>query len=71
MYHNLIAWANTSIYDFRSQLKGGAMTLYMWAPTDDVNDEILNPLGTVVSNPNIRFSTAITLTFNRYIKKIF
>lgn len=44
------------------------MTLYMWTPAEDmmiVNDEVLYPLGTVVSNPNTHIATALTLTFDR------
>lgn len=66
IYHNPIAWANTTVYDFRNQLKSGAMTLYMWAPTEEMNDEILNPLGTVVSNPRSN-ATAITIIFNKLV----
>ncbi|KAG5883732.1 hypothetical protein JTB14_024233 [Gonioctena quinquepunctata] len=63
--NNPLAWANTSVYDFKSQLKNGAMTLYMWAYAEDMtSDDVLHPLGTVVSNPNTEYSTTITL----YIK---
>ena len=30
LYINPLAWVNTTVYDFKSQLKTGAMTLYMW-----------------------------------------
>ncbi|XP_023030262.1 phosphatidylinositol 3-kinase 92E [Leptinotarsa decemlineata] len=60
--NNPLAWANTSVYDFKSQLKSGAMTLYMWTYAEDMtSDDVLHPLGTVVSNPNTEYSTTITL----------
>lgn len=62
-----MAWANTTVFDFRNQLKTGAMTLFMWNYAEDVmfmNEDLLHPLGTVVSNPNVSNSTSLTLTFN-------
>ncbi|KDR21011.1 phosphatidylinositol 4,5-bisphosphate 3-kinase catalytic subunit delta isoform [Zootermopsis nevadensis] len=67
LYINPLAWVNTTVYDFKNQLKTGAMTLYMWTYAEDVQTEdILHPLGTVVSNPNVEHATALTLTFHRY-----
>ncbi|XP_060527773.1 phosphatidylinositol 4,5-bisphosphate 3-kinase catalytic subunit delta isoform [Cylas formicarius] len=64
---NPIAWANTSVFDFKGQLRTGAMTLYMWTYAEDMmSDEVLHPLGTVVSNPNTDYSTALTLNFKGY-----
>ncbi|KAJ8946954.1 hypothetical protein NQ314_008755 [Rhamnusium bicolor] len=66
---NPLAWANTSVYDFKSQLKSGAMTLYMWTYAEDMNsDDVLHPLGTVVSNPNTDYSTTLTLNIKSYAK---
>uniref|UniRef100_A0A6P7GNJ1 Phosphatidylinositol 4,5-bisphosphate 3-kinase catalytic subunit delta isoform-like n=1 Tax=Diabrotica virgifera virgifera TaxID=50390 RepID=A0A6P7GNJ1_DIAVI len=65
--NNPLAWANTSVYDFKGQLKSGDMTLYMWAFADDMNsDDVLHPLGTVVSNPYIEQSTTLTLHIKSY-----
>ncbi|CAH1990801.1 unnamed protein product [Acanthoscelides obtectus] len=65
--NNPLAWANTSVYDFKGQLKSGAMTLYMWAFAEDMNsDDALHPLGTVVSNPNTEYSTTLTLQIKSY-----
>ena len=67
MYINPIAWVNTTIFDYKSELKRGSFTLYMWTYAEDVqNDEIMNPLGTVVSNPNLDHATALTVTFKMY-----
>ncbi|XP_015119435.1 phosphatidylinositol 4,5-bisphosphate 3-kinase catalytic subunit delta isoform [Diachasma alloeum] len=66
---NPLCWANTTIYDFKSQLKTGAMTLYTWTYVEDMqNDDLLHPLGTVVSNPHIDRAAALMLTFPNYGK---
>ncbi|KAF7404673.1 hypothetical protein HZH66_003579 [Vespula vulgaris] len=66
---NPLCWANTTIYDFKSQLKTGAMTLYTWTYAEDMqNDDLLHPLGTVVSNPHIDRAAALMLTFPNYGK---
>ncbi|XP_017779858.1 PREDICTED: phosphatidylinositol 4,5-bisphosphate 3-kinase catalytic subunit delta isoform [Nicrophorus vespilloides] len=63
---NPVAWANTTIFDYRNQLKTGAMTLYLWTYAEDammLNDDLLYPLGTVVSNPGNN-ATSLTITFD-------
>lgn len=67
LYVNPICWVNTTVYDFKNQLKTGAMTLYMWTFAEETQtDDLLHPLGTVVSNPNVEHSTALTITFHKY-----
>nr|CAH0099295.1 unnamed protein product [Daphnia galeata] len=67
MYINQLAWANTTIFDYEGLLKTGSFTLYMWTYAEDVqNEEIMNPLGTVVSNPNVDHATALTLAFTKF-----
>ncbi|XP_043477506.1 phosphatidylinositol 4,5-bisphosphate 3-kinase catalytic subunit delta isoform [Leptopilina heterotoma] len=66
---NPLCWTNTTIYDFKSQLKTGAMTLYTWTYAEDMqNEDLLHPLGTVVSNPHIDRAAALMLTFPNYGK---
>ncbi|XP_036147909.1 phosphatidylinositol 4,5-bisphosphate 3-kinase catalytic subunit beta isoform [Monomorium pharaonis] len=66
---NPLCWTNTTVYDFKSQLKTGAMTLYTWTYAEDIqNDDLLHPLGTVVSNPHIDRAAALMLTFPNYGK---
>ena len=68
---NPLCWANTTIYDFKSQLKTGAMTLYTWTYAEDMqNEDLLHPLGTVVSNPHIDRASALMLTFPKYDSNI-
>lgn len=70
MYYNPIAWANTTVFDFKSQLKTGAMTLFLWTYADDMlTDDFFHPLGTVVSNPKTNYTTTLTLTFDRFVVK--
>lgn len=62
-------WVNTNVYDFKNQLKNGPTTLYMWTYADGLhNEDLLHPLGTVVSNPNFHQATALTITFYRFDK---
>lgn len=67
MYMNPLAWVNTTVYDFKNQLKTGDMTLYMWTYAEDSqNEDMLQSLGTVVSNTNVDHATALTVSFKRY-----
>uniref|UniRef100_A0A1Y1N7Q3 PI3K-RBD domain-containing protein n=1 Tax=Photinus pyralis TaxID=7054 RepID=A0A1Y1N7Q3_PHOPY len=62
-----IVWGNTTVFDFRSHFKSGAMTLYMWTYAEDmINDDVFHPLGTVVSNPNTKYATALTLIYDSF-----
>jgi len=67
MFVTPMDWVNTTVYDFKNQLKSGSITLYMWTYADDLqNEDLLHPLGTVVSNPNVEQTTALTITFHRF-----
>jgi len=67
MFVTPMGWVNTTVYDFKNQLKSGPITLYMWTYGDDLQSEdLLHPLGTVVSNPNIEQTVALTVTFHRF-----
>lgn len=60
-----MGWVNTTVYDFKNQLKTGAMTLYMWTYAEDIQtDDLLHSLGTVVSNTN-ETAAALTITFHK------
>lgn len=70
LFYNPMVWANTTVFDFKSQLKSGAMTLYMWTYAEDMmTEDFSHPLGTVVSNPNTKYATALTLTFDKYANR--
>lgn len=62
-----IAWVNTMIYDYKSQLKSGPVTLYTWTYAEDLqSDDVLHPLGTVEPNPRRHECSSIILTFHNY-----
>lgn len=45
-----------------------AMSLYMWNSTEDMmnlSDDIFHPLGTVVSNPDTKYATTLTIQFDK------
>lgn len=52
IYLNPLYWVNTTIFDYKNQLKTGATTLYPWPYAEDSSsDDLLHPLGTVEPNP--------------------
>lgn len=65
---NPIAWVNTTVFDYKDQLKTGAMTLYTWTYAEDTQSEdSLHPLGTVESNPRTDERAAIMLSIYKYV----
>lgn len=67
LYINKLAWANTMIFDYKDELRTDGVTLYMWtyAAEDTQSDDLLNPLGTVVSNPSTDSCSALTVKFSK------
>lgn len=67
LFINPIAWVNTTVYDYKNQLKTGGVTLYTWTYAEDSDsEELLHPLGTVESNPRTDEATSITMLFHNY-----
>lgn len=63
---NPLAWVNTTVFDYKHQLKEGCLTLYTWTYADDIqSDEIFHPLGTVEPNPRKDECAVIQLTFHK------
>ncbi|XP_062960326.1 phosphatidylinositol 4,5-bisphosphate 3-kinase catalytic subunit delta isoform isoform X3 [Cynocephalus volans] len=56
-----IAWANLMLFDYKDQLKTGERCLYMWPSVPDDKGELLNPTGTVCSNPNTESAAALVI----------
>ncbi|XP_070624354.1 phosphatidylinositol 4,5-bisphosphate 3-kinase catalytic subunit delta isoform isoform X3 [Bos indicus] len=56
-----IAWANLMLFDYKDQLKTGEHCLYMWPSVPDEKGELLNPCGTVRSNPNTESAAALVI----------
>ncbi|XP_077283888.1 phosphatidylinositol 3-kinase 92E [Arctopsyche grandis] len=67
LYVNPLAWVNMSVFDYKNQLKTGGMTLYMWTYAEDMqNEDLLNPLGTIVPNPNTDQCAVLTIECSNY-----
>ncbi|XP_062699657.1 phosphatidylinositol 4,5-bisphosphate 3-kinase catalytic subunit beta isoform-like [Aedes albopictus] len=66
-FMNPIAWVNTMLYDYKSQLRSGPVTLYTWTYAEDLQSEdVLHPLGTVEPNPRRDECSSIILSFHSY-----
>ncbi|XP_044301387.1 phosphatidylinositol 4,5-bisphosphate 3-kinase catalytic subunit delta isoform [Varanus komodoensis] len=58
-----IAWVNVMLFDYRDQLKTGECCLPMWSSFPDEKGELLNPMGTVQTNPNTESAAALVIRF--------
>uniref|UniRef100_A0A8C8RZV6 Phosphatidylinositol 4,5-bisphosphate 3-kinase catalytic subunit delta isoform n=1 Tax=Pelusios castaneus TaxID=367368 RepID=A0A8C8RZV6_9SAUR len=58
-----IAWVNVMLFDYKDQLKTGEYCLHMWSSFPDEKGELLNPMGTVQSNPNTESAAALVICF--------
>ncbi|XP_043925972.1 phosphatidylinositol 4,5-bisphosphate 3-kinase catalytic subunit beta isoform isoform X2 [Protopterus annectens] len=63
-----IAWVNTMVFDFKGQLKTGTLILHGWSTLPDELEEMLNPLGTVQTNPYTENAPALHIQFESYSK---
>ncbi|XP_034988699.1 phosphatidylinositol 4,5-bisphosphate 3-kinase catalytic subunit beta isoform [Zootoca vivipara] len=66
--HYPVAWVNTMVFDFKGQLKTGDLILYSWSSFPDELEEMLNPMGTVQTNPYTENATALQIKFQEYSK---
>lgn len=67
LFINPIAWVNTTVFDYKNQLKTGGITLYTWTYAEDSDsEELLHPLGTVEPNPRTDECASITMLFHDY-----
>uniref|UniRef100_A0A8C4X608 phosphatidylinositol-4,5-bisphosphate 3-kinase n=1 Tax=Erpetoichthys calabaricus TaxID=27687 RepID=A0A8C4X608_ERPCA len=64
--HYPIAWVNTMVFDFRGHLKTGDIVLRTWSSFPDELEEMLNPIGTVQTNPYNENPTALHIRFVEY-----
>ncbi|MBN3326200.1 PK3CD kinase, partial [Atractosteus spatula] len=58
-----LAWVNTMVFDYKDQLKTGNVSLYTWPSVPDDKGDLLNPMGTVESNPNTDSTAALIIRF--------
>ncbi|EDL30124.1 mCG16249 [Mus musculus] len=61
--HYPVAWVNTMVFDFKGQLRSGDVILHSWSSFPDELEEMLNPMGTVQTNPYAENATALHITF--------
>ncbi|XP_037699897.1 phosphatidylinositol 4,5-bisphosphate 3-kinase catalytic subunit beta isoform isoform X4 [Choloepus didactylus] len=61
--HYPVAWVNTMIFDFKGQLRSGDIILHSWSSFPDELEEMLNPMGTVQTNPYTENATALHIKF--------
>uniref|UniRef100_A0A1A7YDR8 phosphatidylinositol-4,5-bisphosphate 3-kinase n=1 Tax=Iconisemion striatum TaxID=60296 RepID=A0A1A7YDR8_9TELE len=64
--HYPIAWVNTMVFDYRGQLKTGDVILHCWSSFPDELEEMLNPIGTIQTNPYTENATALHIQFPEY-----
>ncbi|KAK6472347.1 phosphatidylinositol 4,5-bisphosphate 3-kinase catalytic subunit delta isoform-like [Huso huso] len=58
-----LAWVNTMVFDYKDQLKTGDVSLYTWPSVPDDKGDLLNPMGTVESNPNTDSTASLMIRF--------
>uniref|UniRef100_A0A8C1QU31 phosphatidylinositol-4,5-bisphosphate 3-kinase n=1 Tax=Cyprinus carpio TaxID=7962 RepID=A0A8C1QU31_CYPCA len=64
--HYPIAWVNTMVFDYRGQLKTGDIILHCWSSFPDELEEMLNPIGTIQTNPYTENATELHISFPEY-----
>ncbi|XP_068136641.1 phosphatidylinositol 4,5-bisphosphate 3-kinase catalytic subunit beta isoform isoform X2 [Hyperolius riggenbachi] len=69
--HSPVAWVNTMVFDYKGQLRTGEHVLYSWSSFPDELEELLNPMGTVRTNPFTENATALHIKFAEHAKNSF
>ncbi|KAI5086284.1 phosphatidylinositol 4,5-bisphosphate 3-kinase catalytic subunit beta isoform, partial [Silurus meridionalis] len=64
--HYPIAWVNMMVFDYRGQLKTGDIILHTWSSFPDELEEMLNPIGTIQTNPYTENATALHICLPEY-----
>uniref|UniRef100_A0A670YGG4 phosphatidylinositol-4,5-bisphosphate 3-kinase n=1 Tax=Pseudonaja textilis TaxID=8673 RepID=A0A670YGG4_PSETE len=58
-----LAWVNVMLFDYQDQLKAGECVLPMWSAFPDEKGELLNPTGTIQTNPNAESAATLFIRF--------
>uniref|UniRef100_A0A4W5NZY8 Phosphatidylinositol 3-kinase catalytic subunit type 3 n=1 Tax=Hucho hucho TaxID=62062 RepID=A0A4W5NZY8_9TELE len=66
LQHYPVAWVNTMVFDYKGQLKTGDIILHSWSSFPDELEEMLNPIGTIQTNPYTENTTALHIHFPDY-----
>ncbi|XP_017048808.1 phosphatidylinositol 4,5-bisphosphate 3-kinase catalytic subunit delta isoform [Drosophila ficusphila] len=62
---NPLAWVNTTLFDYKDNLRSGRQTLYTWTYADDIQSvEVFHPLSTIEPNPRKEECARVELTFH-------
>uniref|UniRef100_A0A8D3CC39 phosphatidylinositol-4,5-bisphosphate 3-kinase n=1 Tax=Scophthalmus maximus TaxID=52904 RepID=A0A8D3CC39_SCOMX len=64
--YQTIPWVNTMVFDYKGQLKTGDINLHCWSSFPDELEEMLNPIGTIQTNPYTENATALYIHFPEY-----
>uniref|UniRef100_A0A674P960 phosphatidylinositol-4,5-bisphosphate 3-kinase n=1 Tax=Takifugu rubripes TaxID=31033 RepID=A0A674P960_TAKRU len=64
--YQTIPWVNTMVFDYKGQLKTGDIILHCWSSFPDELEEMLNPIGTIQTNPYTENATALHISFPEY-----
>ncbi|XP_051963061.1 phosphatidylinositol 4,5-bisphosphate 3-kinase catalytic subunit beta isoform-like [Xyrauchen texanus] len=64
--HYPIAWVNTMVFNYRGHLKTGDIILHCWSSFPDELEEMLNPIGTIQTNPYTENATELHISFPEY-----
>uniref|UniRef100_A0A673ICN1 phosphatidylinositol-4,5-bisphosphate 3-kinase n=1 Tax=Sinocyclocheilus rhinocerous TaxID=307959 RepID=A0A673ICN1_9TELE len=64
--YQTIPWVNTMVFDYRGQLKTGDIILHCWTSFPDELEEMLNPIGTIQTNPYTENATELHINFPEY-----
>uniref|UniRef100_A0A8C1QU98 phosphatidylinositol-4,5-bisphosphate 3-kinase n=1 Tax=Cyprinus carpio TaxID=7962 RepID=A0A8C1QU98_CYPCA len=64
--YQTIPWVNTMVFDYRGQLKTGDIILHCWSSFPDELEEMLNPIGTIQTNPYTENATELHISFPEY-----
>ncbi|XP_063061973.1 phosphatidylinositol 4,5-bisphosphate 3-kinase catalytic subunit beta isoform [Engraulis encrasicolus] len=64
--HYPIAWVNTMVFDYKGHLKTGDILLHCWSSFPDELEEMLNPIGTVQTNPYPENATTLHIQIPDY-----
>uniref|UniRef100_A0A672LAQ5 phosphatidylinositol-4,5-bisphosphate 3-kinase n=1 Tax=Sinocyclocheilus grahami TaxID=75366 RepID=A0A672LAQ5_SINGR len=62
--YQTIPWVNTMVFDYRGQLKTGDIILHCWTSFPDELEEMLNPIGTIQTNPYTENATELHIINN-------
>ncbi|XP_042908951.1 phosphatidylinositol 4,5-bisphosphate 3-kinase catalytic subunit delta isoform [Parasteatoda tepidariorum] len=65
-----IAWVNTTVFDYKDNLKSTPITLSTWSYPQEIDENsavMMRPLGTIAQNPNPKNSPgALCFSFKKY-----